>query len=62
MSRHITDRPHRKSDSSRLVQYLSQDRATGRSGVWAKMDRERQSPKGASRVKQFLRIDRGISA
>ncbi|MBW6418650.1 hypothetical protein [Celeribacter sp. PS-C1] len=61
MTRHITDRPHRKSDSSRLVQYLSQDRSNGRSRVWTKMDRERQSPKGLSRIKQFLRIDRGIS-
>ncbi|WP_321364770.1 hypothetical protein [uncultured Celeribacter sp.] len=62
MTRHMTDRPHRKSESRRLVHYLNQDRAAGRSGIWTKMDRERQSPKGAARVKQFLRIDRGISA
>ena len=62
MTRHITDKSHHASGNSRVAHYLAHDRASGRSRVWTQMDRARKGPKDASRVKQFLRIDRGINA
>jgi hypothetical protein len=62
MTRHIADTSHRNAGSSRLVHYIAQERAASRSRVWTQMDRARKGPKDASRVKQFLRIDRGLTA
>ncbi|WP_066706341.1 hypothetical protein [Celeribacter ethanolicus] len=62
MTRHITDTSHRAPGSGRLVHFLALDRGAARSRMWDKMDRDRKEAKTASRVKQFLRIDRGRSA
>ncbi|SFJ93312.1 hypothetical protein [Celeribacter neptunius] len=59
MTRNIVDTSHRAAGNGRLVHYLSHDRAAGRSRVWEQIDRARKGPKDASRVKQFLRVERG---
>ncbi|PTQ70810.1 hypothetical protein [Celeribacter persicus] len=62
MTRHITDTSHRAPGNNRLIHFLALDRGASRARIWDKMDRARKDSKAASRVKQFLRIDRGRSA
>ncbi|AJE46017.1 hypothetical protein [Celeribacter indicus] len=62
MSRHIIDQTHKPAGSARLRHYLAIERASGRSSVWDRLDRSRKGPKDASRVKQFLRVERGQNA
>lgn len=61
MSRHIVDKTHGAKDSKRLSHYLTIERDAERNPLWTKMDRTRKGPKDASRVKQFLRVDRGYT-
>ncbi|WP_460272309.1 hypothetical protein [Celeribacter sp. ULVN23_4] len=59
MTRHITDTSRRETGNGRTSHYVPIDRAATRAPTWDKIDRARKAPKDASRVKQFLRIDRG---
>lgn len=61
MTRHITDSSHRASGNGRLTHYLSLERSASRGRIWDQIDRARKGPKDASRVKQFLRLERELN-
>ena len=62
MTRHITDTDHGATGNGRLTHYLTIERGKKRAPIWTRMDRARKGSKAASRVKQFLRVDRGIES
>nr|WP_319249421.1 hypothetical protein [uncultured Celeribacter sp.] len=62
MTRHLLDKPHGATRNSRMVHFLTQERAARRNPLWAQLDRKRKGTKDASRVRQFLRVERGYMA
>ncbi|MCA0044158.1 hypothetical protein [Celeribacter litoreus] len=60
MTRHITDKPHSSSGNGRLTHYTEVEKSQKRSATWDKVERAPKEHDDTSRVKQFLRVERGI--
>ncbi|MBV0913596.1 hypothetical protein [Anianabacter salinae] len=61
MTRHLIDH-QRPSDTSRVVRYAALERLTGDEAAHPKIEmllRRRKGESDGSRIKQFLRIERG---
>ena len=61
MQRHITDHPHSHQDSIRLKAFLDVERSQKTHRVYETLHRQAQES-GNAMTREFLRIERGITA